>query len=333
MSEAGSADPAVAAKAALQATLENVKKAQTALDSGNVALAWNQSFGADKKLAEALILLAGMAPPNALARAMDRADGAVRIAASAASAGTHTPNAIAKLRARLKAVSEQVLALRDGLGPIRAPSFVFDPAAFDVIAHVVATALLAQPSHPLNQRPVHWGSGIYAIFYKGDLPFYASISGTKTPIYVGSAGPKSHTATTPEDQGNSLVGRLMEHQGSIDEVERYPCGNLKVSDFEYRYLVVKSGWELAAENYLIRYFKPLWNKETKVCTGIGKHGDASSTRANRRSRWDTVHPGRPWTLTLKTKDNAKTAAEIESAIIEHLKRHPPRDLQITDIIS
>ncbi len=58
--------------------------------------------------------------------------------------------------------------------------------------------------------------------------------------------------------------------------------------------MVQSGWELAAETYLINFFHPVWNNQTKICYGIGKHGDSQKTRANKRSPWDTLHPGRPW---------------------------------------
>ena len=47
-------------------------------------------------------------------------------------------------------------------------------------------------------------------------------------------------------------------------------------------------------NYLIDRFKPIWNNETKVCFGFGKHGDNAATRRNTVSPWDTLHPGRPW---------------------------------------
>ena len=34
-----------------------------------------------------------------------------------------------------------------------------------------------------------YGSGIYALYYYGSLPFYAPISKSSTPIYVGKANP------------------------------------------------------------------------------------------------------------------------------------------------
>ena len=37
---------------------------------------------------------------------------------------------------------------------------------------------------------------------------------------------------------------------------------------------VQSHWQGAAEGYLINLFRPVWNNETDVCYGLGKHGDA-----------------------------------------------------------
>jgi Eco29kI restriction endonuclease len=56
--------------------------------------------------------------------------------------------------------------------------------------------------------------------------------------------------------------------------------------------VVQTGWETAAEDYLIRLFRPIWNRETKIIQGFGKHGDAPTTRRNRVSSWDVLHQGR-----------------------------------------
>lgn len=69
---------------------------------------------------------------------------------------------------------------------------------------------------------------------------------------------------------------------------------MRIEDFDYRALVVQSGWEGPAETYLIRMFRPLWNKEVKILQGFGKHGDSVTTRANKRSPWDTLHEGRNW---------------------------------------
>ena len=90
-----------------------------------------------------------------------------------------------------------------------------------------------------------------------------------------------------------------------------------MSDFEQRSLVIQSGWQSAAEEYLIGLFRPIWNKETKICYGFGKHGDASKTRANQRSPWDTLHPGRSWAH----DDTNLLDAHPRHQIVDNIRRH------------
>ncbi|NEK66135.1 MAG: Eco29kI family restriction endonuclease, partial [Xanthomonas perforans] len=60
----------------------------------------------------------------------------------------------------------------------------------------MALALVAQDRVPLARIARTYGSGVYAIYYHGDHPAYAAVSGTETPIYVGKADPKSADART-----------------------------------------------------------------------------------------------------------------------------------------
>lgn len=206
------------------------------------------------------------------------------------------------------------------------PPFVFDPSDPAVVSYVIATAMFAMPRRPLTSLPAVLGSGIYALFYTGTFSAYGKIKGKDTPIYIGSAGPKNRRAPNPEGQGTALHTRLSEHAKSVRAVEAHHGGdekNLRVSDFEYRYLVIKSGWEKSAEDFLIHFFKPVWNSESKVCFGIGKHGDSTGTRGNTRSPWDTLHPGRKWALDAKL---GKAAKEIEKDVRIHLDEFGGRKL-------
>jgi Eco29kI restriction endonuclease len=80
-------------------------------------------------------------------------------------------------------------------------------------------------------------------------------------------------------------------------------------------LVVQSGYETAAEDYLIELFRPIWNAETNLVYGLGKHGDAATTRANKRSPWDTLHPGRAWAA--PTTEDARTEPQIRADLKTH----------------
>jgi len=94
---------------------------------------------------------------------------------------------------------------------------------------------------------------------------------------------------------------------------------LRVEDFDYRALVVQNGWEGPAETYLIRMFRPLWNKEVKILQGFGKYGDSVTTRANKRPPWDTLHEGRDW-ASGEGQTDKRSAQEILEQIAAHFDK-------------
>jgi len=205
------------------------------------------------------------------------------------------------------------------LDPVKQPPCVLDPANPHFVGEVIARTLLDQTGIPLDDIGRFYGSGVYAIYYIGDFPAYAAVTGRDTPVYVGKADPADHTAETPEAQGLTLSVRLREHQKSLRLAE-----NLLIEDFKCRFLVVKSAWQNTAETYLINTFQPIWNNETKICFGFGKHGDSSKTRKNKRSPWDTLHSGRKWAMTKNTVPNKLSAKQIINQILAHYAKNPPQ---------
>lgn len=221
-----------------------------------------------------------------------------------------------------KFINEKIGQLRQKLDllfreidPVRQPLAMFDPGNPDLVARFVALALVAQSKTPLAEVDEFYGSGVYAIYYRGSFEPYMPISGKEVPLYVGKAEPENPNARIPIEQGIKLSGRLKEHRKNIERA----VTTLDVKDFECRYLVVQSGWEKAAESYLINFFEPIWNNETGICYGIGKHGDSAATRANRRSPWDTLHPGRLWAANTTLSD-ALTEVQIRNLVSTHLSK-------------
>lgn len=232
-----------------------------------------------------------------------------------------------KAMAELLALVDEIEATREGLDPIKDPGASFDPSNPDTAGRLVALALIAQDRVRMDKVARTYGSGVYAIYYVGEHPLYSAVSETETPVYVGKADPAIPTARTSREQGPRLFGRLVDHRRMIQTVGDYAMRNglqhpLRVEDFEARRLVCATNAQLVAEKHLIGMFRPIWNNEIGICWGISKHGDAAKTRANKRSPWDVMHPGRVWAMA-ETLDDKMAPEDIERRIAEHFEQNPP----------
>jgi hypothetical protein len=236
------------------------------------------------------------------------------------------------LEAQILTAISELKELLIAIDPVKLPELVYNPTDPETFAEAIGNKLIVQDERPLSTIDTFrfYGSGLYAIYYKGDFDAYAPIRGTATPIYVGKADPPKG-AKTPKEQGDKLWHRLKAHAVNIKKVEDH-CDtlgmndNLKLGDFGFRYLVTASGWQVAAETHLISLFRPIWNKETDLIKGIGKHGDDAETRANERSRWDTLHPGRGWATHEGNKPNRSSIAEIKASVLKHFELYPPKHI-------
>ncbi|MGB6667387.1 MAG: Eco29kI family restriction endonuclease [Candidatus Acidiferrum sp.] len=205
------------------------------------------------------------------------------------------------------------------LDPIKHPGFVFDPSNPNVAGRIVGITMIAQDRKLLANVERFYGSGVYAIYYNGKFPAYKAITTREHPVYVGKADPADQAAKTAMEQGDRLSNRLNDHRKNIAKATT----TLRLEDFEYRAIVVQTGWQTSAEDYLIHLFKPIWNSEVGICYGFGKHGDDPGTRANLRSPWDTLHPGRDWAHRDPKMKDAKPEKEIVKEISQHLAKYPP----------
>lgn len=217
----------------------------------------------------------------------------------------------------LRALASDVEGALEKIDPIALPNMVFDPSNPKIVGRFTALAMVAQDRTPLAAIDKFYGSGVYAIYYTGRYAPYLPLSGTETPLYVGQAAPGMANAHTARDQGPRLAARLNEHAKNIAKA----TSTLDIADFEARFLVVQSGWETAAEDYLINLFRPVWNNETNILYGLGKHGDSATTRANKRSPWDTLHPGRAWAA--NSTEDARGADAILADLTRHFADYPP----------
>lgn len=219
-----------------------------------------------------------------------------------------------KMAQTLEVLLSEVDSAEKAISPTSYPQEAFNPFAPRVVGELIATTLLDKPRCTLEDsaNKEFYGAGVYAIYYTGSFDAYEPISRREHPIYVGKSDPADLHAVSPKQQGKRLWKRLDEHRKNLRNVR-----NLALADFDCRFLVVHSAWVKPAEDYLIGQFHPVWNKEMKICFGFGKHGDTSSTRANTRSPWDTLHPGRNWA----TSQPGAKPEEIKARIAEHFKKY------------
>jgi hypothetical protein len=233
---------------------------------------------------------------------------------------SHLPVLRAKrVRKTIAEAYEKLRKVMEDLDPIKHPGFVFEPSNPNVAGRVVGIAMIAQERKLLANVEKFYGSGVYAIYYNGGFNAYKGISKKEHPIYVGKADPADPASKTAMEQGDRLSNRLNDHRKNIAK----SASTLKLEDFEYRALVVQTGYQTSAEDYLIHLFKPIWNSEMNICYGFGKHGDDPATRANLRSPWDTLHPGRDWAHRDPKMKDARPAERIIEDIAQHLAKYPP----------
>ena len=224
-----------------------------------------------------------------------------------------------QLRSHVDKALDRLQRLAQELDPVQQPPYILDPAAPEIVGRLIADTLLVQGRQLLAAVARFYGSGVYALYYRGPFEAYQPIVNTETPIYVGKADPARPQALTPTEQGQRLWARLQDHQRSITA-----AGNLNLADFDGRFLVVRSAWQITAETYLIERFQPIWNNEVGLCYGFGKHGDAPETRGNTRSPWDTLHPGRTWATKAGNVPYPLSVVEITAQIARHFQLYPPR---------
>jgi hypothetical protein len=166
----------------------------------------------------------------------------------------------------------------------------FDPLRLDILSQNLKTALDERGRTVFPPTERFAGAGLYALYYKGLLPFYANLRNEDIPIYVGKAeaGNSSYGDPSSEDKPK-LYDRIVKHARSIQEVTD-AGGNLSVKDFDVRYLLLDDVWIVLGERALLRAYAPvLWNT---VMPGFGANPPGTA-RQNARSIWDTIHPGRP----------------------------------------
>ncbi len=190
----------------------------------------------------------------------------------------------------------------------------YNPLDKKRLGESVADALLEQSKAPLEKISNFEGAGIYAIYYTGDFEPWHSAVGADIPIYVGKAIPKGARKGgygLDAEPGKELFLRLNEHARSIQQTN-----NLKIHDFLFRFLLVDDIWIPLGEDLMVKRFSPLWNV---AVDGFGNHDPGKGRYKQRRSAWDTIHPGRSWAM--RCQPNEKSAEMLIEELKERISNH------------
>lgn len=196
----------------------------------------------------------------------------------------------------------------------------FNPLDLENLADSIARALLANQPSPLGNLPRFNGAGIYALYYTGPFADYARMAAANTggvfgyPIYTGKAA-VSGARTGQGTAGNTtaLWSRINKHRDSVSQAT-----NLDVKDFHVRFLVIESLWIPLGETLMINRFQSVWNC---LVYGFGSNAPGAGRNMGKRSRWDTLHPGRP--PAVKLQPSTETALQIGADVVQYLKTHIP----------
>lgn len=196
---------------------------------------------------------------------------------------------------------------------------VYNPLDYHNLTVNLVRELMERGPFTLPPTEPFRGAGVYALFYHGDHPAYASISSdtAEQPIYVGKAvpaGARRGQRGGDTSLGRELFNRLRQHAGSIEAVE-----NLNLDHFLCRYLVVTPLWITMAERFLIEHYQPAWNV---TLDGFGLHNPGRYRATGEIPWWDAMHPGRPWAAQLR-RTPEREQVEARVAAFFDLQRADP----------
>lgn len=191
---------------------------------------------------------------------------------------------------------------------------VFNPLDMENLAASIVAKITGMDPLPLKELERFNGVGIYALYYRGDFPAYGYFSRTVDPadwepIYIGKASPPGgRRGLTTVVNSPALFKRLSDHAKSINSAI-----NLDIADFYVRWLVMEEFWIPLGESAMIRRHRPLWNT---LLDGFGNHAPGGGRKKGAKTRWDTVHPGRPWAD--EHPPNTFTSSQLEEEMLRYL---------------
>src|ERR1700677_170264 len=190
----------------------------------------------------------------------------------------------------------------------------FDPLSTGQIANTICQIFERQPLVSMVSEILRFdGPRLYALYYRGDgEDLYHPLADLQIPIYAGQAL-SSNSATGLKVQDRfPLHARLRKHRISIAE------GGLALAEFRFRALLLPDVHADLGENALRVGYQPVWNS---VLTGFGSNEQGSTTRQSKKTKWDTVHPGRRRSHGGEVHDSELLRAEVKAHIERQVNRY------------
>lgn len=190
----------------------------------------------------------------------------------------------------------------------------FDPLSTGQIANTICETLERQPLVSMvSEIPRFGGSGLYALYYRGHGEnLYRPLVNLQIPVYAGQAlSSNSATGLRVQDRF-PLHARLRKHRTSITE------GGLSIGEFRFRALLLPDVHADLGENALRVGYQPVWNS---ILTGFGSNEQGSATRQSKKTKWDTVHPGRRRSHGGEVHDSELLKAEVGAHIKRQVNRY------------
>jgi hypothetical protein len=217
---------------------------------------------------------------------------------------------------RLRSARARLLQAIDDLRRIFASMPAFNPLDTSALTKVFVNELTSRECVVLpdvDPAAVE-GPGLYGLYYGGGFALYSTLAaaGCDWPIYIGSALPSGSRTGRVRGRGRPpLLDRLERHAASVTY-----AANLEEREFHARWFEVDEPFIILGEILLLRFYRPLWNA---TLPGFGAKVVGGRRTGGRRSKWDTLHPGRPG----MGEAPGAPISQIEQEVEDYLKENPP----------
>jgi hypothetical protein len=189
------------------------------------------------------------------------------------------------------------------------------------ICSSVEDALKAAKAIPLSELGTFDGTGLYALYYIGKhspVPAYEPTARRNRngrwaePVYIGT-GTSSKWRANDHSINRTAYQALRRHARSINLATQHMA--LDIRDFYFKFIPSDPLNAEIAESVMLDRLCPIWNAVVK---GFANHHVGTTRFAQKRTRWDVLHMGRPWAAQCQwTPEGTETILKLLSTHYLH----------------